>query len=64
MAHPLYRIVGTGLLAGVTGAAFAGLAAAVLRVSVTIAALVAGVLLALIVGYFVYRYPPRPGDAP
>jgi hypothetical protein len=45
-------------LAGVTGAAFAGLAAVILQVSVTIAAVVAGVVLAVVVGYFVYRYPP------
>jgi hypothetical protein len=62
MTQPLIRIIGTGLLAGVTGAAFAGLAAAMLHLSITIAAVVAGSALALIVGYFVYRYPPRPGD--
>jgi hypothetical protein len=44
----------------VAGAAFGGLAAAVLRLSVAIAATVSGVLLAVMVGYFVYRYPPPP----
>jgi hypothetical protein len=58
---PSIRILGTGLLAGVVGAGFAGLAAAILGLSIAIAAGVAGVLLALIVGYFAHRYPNPPG---
>jgi branched-subunit amino acid permease len=60
MAHPLIRSVGIGLLAGISGAAFGGLAAAVLGLSTFIAALASGVSLAAIVTYFVYRYPPNP----
>jgi len=60
MVSPLIRSVGTGLLAGVSGATFAGLAAGLLHVSVIIASTVAGVLLAVVVGFFTYRYPRVP----
>jgi hypothetical protein len=63
MPHPLIRTVGTGLLAGLAGAVFGGIAAALLHLSVKIAATVAGALLAVIGGYFVYKYPPGPADS-
>jgi hypothetical protein len=55
MASPLIRSVGTGLLAGVAGA---GVAAGLLHLSTVIASTVAGVLLAVVVGFLTYRYPP------
>jgi hypothetical protein len=64
MAPLLARSIGTGLLAGATGAAFAGVAAGVLHLSIPIAASVAGSLLALIVGYLAYRFPPAPPAPP
>jgi len=58
------RAAGTGVLAGVAGAAFAGSVAGLLDSSVVIASTVAGVLLALIVGTLVYRYPLKPTREP
>ena len=58
MVTPLIRSVGTGLLAGVAGAAFAGVAAELLHLSTLIASTVAGVLRAVVVGFLTYRYPP------
>jgi hypothetical protein len=47
-----------GLLAGVSGAAFAAVAAGLFHLSKVIAATVAGVLFAAVVGYLAYRHPP------
>ncbi len=58
MARPLFRAVGTALLAGFSGAVFGGLAAALLHLSVTIAAIVSGVFLAAIVTYLTFRHVP------
>jgi hypothetical protein len=52
------RAVGTGLLAGFSGAAFGGLAAAFLHLSVPIAATVSGLSLAAIVTFLICRHPP------
>jgi hypothetical protein len=57
------RAVGTGLLGGVAGAVFGGLAARFLHLSVAIAATVAGVSLAAIVTFLTYRYPPKSTSA-
>ena len=52
------RIAITGLLAGISGALFGGLAAALLELSVPIAATVSGVSLAIIVSALTYRHLP------
>jgi Na+/proline symporter len=60
MVHPLIRSVATGLLAGFSGAAFAAVTAGLLHLSMTIAGIVAGVALAVIVGVLTYRHRPGP----
>jgi hypothetical protein len=60
IVHPLTGSVGTGLLAGFFGAAFAAVAAGLLHLSMTIAGIVSGVALALIVGVLTYRHRPGP----
>ncbi len=53
----LLRSVGMGLLAGFSGAAFGGLAAALLDLSIPIAATASGTSLAIIVTLLNYRDP-------
>ena len=57
--NPTLRAIVTGLLGGIAGAMFGGFAAALLNLSVTIAAAVSGVSLALVVALLSYRHPPR-----
>ena len=56
-------VLGTALLAGVAGAAFAALAARALGLSTAIAAATSGGLLAVIVGVLTYKYGERGPDA-
>jgi hypothetical protein len=60
MVHPLIRAVGTGLLAGFSGFAFASVIAGLLHLSRTIAGTVAGFTFAVIVGILTHRHRPGP----
>ncbi len=55
---PVVRTIITALLAGISGALFGGLAAALLKLSVGIAATVSGVSLAMAVAALTYRHLP------
>lgn len=57
--NPTLRAIVTGLLGGIAGALFGGFAAAILNLSVAIAATVSGVSLASLVALLSYRHPPQ-----